>query len=301
LLLIFWPIYLYIAEKNKFSIMTAKIREKIAFSILGLLTLIVIIPILFIIIYIIKNSLSVISWKFLTQPPCQGMRAGGIFPALIGTIYLMIGTCILSLPLGILSGIYLVEYAKKNIFTRIIKLAIVNLSGIPSIVYGLFGFALFVIFLKLGTSIAAGCLTLAIMSLPVIITSTKEALETVPFNYREISLSLGASKWQTIRYCVLPYALPGILTGTVLSLSRAAGETAPILFTVAAFYLPKLPNSIFDQVMALPYHLYTISTQVPNMPLNISFATAFVLILLVFIMNLISVILRTHFRKKRVW
>jgi len=222
-------------------------------------------------------------------------------PAIIGTIVLIIGTMLFSLPLGILSAIYLVEYAKDNLFTRLIKLSVVNLSGIPSIVYGLFGFTLFVVFLRLGTSILAGSLTLAIMSLPVIITATKEALESVPFSYREISLSLGASKWQTVRYCVLPYAIPGILTGTVLSLSRAAGETAPILFTVAAFYLPRLPHSIFDQVMALPYHLYVIATQVPNMPAKISFATGLVLIALVFLMNLVSIILRAHYRKKKQW
>ena len=279
----------------------AKIREKVAFFILGLVTLIVIMPIIAVIVYIVKNALSVLSWDFIFQAPRHGMREGGIFPAIIGTIYLIIGTAALALPLGILAAVYLVEYAKDNALTRIIKLAIVNLSGIPSIVYGLFGFALFVIFLKFGTSILSGSLTLAIMSLPVIITSTKEALESVPFSFREVSLSLGASKWQTIRYCVLPYAMPGILTGTVLSLSRAAGETAPILFTVAAFYLPRLPRSIFDQVMALPYHLYSITTQVPNMPLAISFATASVLILLVFILNVISIVLRWHFGKKKVW
>jgi phosphate transport system permease protein len=229
------------------------------------------------------------------------MKEGGIFPAIVGTIVLVVGTMLFSLPLSVLSAIYLVEYARDNFFTRSIKLSVVNLSGIPSIVYGLFGFTLFVLFLKLGTSILAGSLTLAIMSLPVIITATKEALESVPASFREISLSLGATKWQTVRYCVLPYTIPGILTGTVLSLSRAAGETAPILFTVAAFYLPRLPRSAFDQVMALPYHLYVISTQVPNMPMKLSFATCFVLIALVFLMNLVSIILRAQFRKKKLW
>jgi phosphate transport system permease protein len=276
-------------------------REKLAFTILGIITLLVIIPIFLVIFYIVKNSIGVISWEFITQAPRHGMREGGIFPAIVGTIYLIVGTALFALPLGILSAVYLVEYAGDNAFTRIIKLAIVNLSGIPSIVYGLFGFALFVIFLKLGTSILAGSLTLAIMSLPVIITATKEALEAVPFSFREVSLSLGASKWQTVRYCVLPYAVPGILTGTVLSLSRAAGETAPILFTVAAFYLPRLPRSVFDQVMALPYHLYSITTQVPNMPLGLSFATAFVLIALVFLLNLASIIIRSRFGKRKVW
>ncbi len=280
---------------------TARGRERIAFVILGIITFLVILPIFLTIFYVAKHSIGAISWEFISQYPRNGMKEGGILPAIIGTVYLIIGTMIFSLPIGILSAVYLVEYAKDNFFTRLIKLSIVNLSGIPSIVYGLFGFALFVIFMRFGTSILAGSLTLAIMSLPVIVTATKEALEAVPYSFREISLSLGATKWQTIRYCVLPYALPGILTGTVLSLSRAAGETAPILFTVAAFYLPRLPRSIFDQVMALPYHLYVISTQVPNMPLKISFATAFVLILLVFLMNLVSIVLRAHFRKKKQW
>jgi len=279
----------------------AKVREKFAFFILGLVTLLVVLPIILTIIYIVKNGIGAISWEFIFQSPRNGMKSGGIFPAIVGTILLVVGTMVFSLPLGILSAIYLVEYAKDNLFTRLIKLSVVNLSGIPSIVYGLFGFTLFVVFLKFGTSILAGSLTLAIMSLPVIITASKEALESVPESFRKISLSLGATKWQTVKYCVLPYAIPGILTGTVLSLSRAAGETAPILFTVAAFYLPRLPRSIFDQVMALPYHLYTISTQVPNMPSEISFATAFVLIALVFLMNIVSIFLRIHFRKKKQW
>jgi len=280
---------------------TAKLRQQIAFIVLGAATLFVIVPILLTIFYVIKNGIGAISWEFITQPPRNGMRQGGIFPAIVGTILLVVGTMLFSLPLGVLAAIYLVEYARDNFFTRLVKLSVVNLSGIPSIVYGLFGFTLFVLFLRLGTSILAGSLTLAIMSLPVVVTATKEALESVPVSFREISLSLGATKWQTVRHCVLPYAVPGILTGTVLSLGRAAGETAPILFTVAAFYLPRLPRSVFDQVMALPYHLYVISTQVPNMPTEISFATGFVLIALVFLMNLASIILRAHYRKKRLW
>ena len=279
----------------------AKLRQQAAFIVLGVVTLFVIAPILLTIFYVTKNGIGAISWEFITQPPHNGMRQGGIFPAIVGTILLVVGTMLFSLPLGVLSAIYLVEYARDNFFTRLVKLSVVNLSGIPSIVYGLFGFTLFVLFLRLGTSILAGSLTLAIMSLPVIITATKEALESVPVSFREISLSLGATKWQTVRHCVLPYAVPGILTGTVLSLGRAAGETAPILFTVAAFYLPRLPRSLFDQVMALPYHLYVISTQVPNMPAELSFATGFVLIALVFLMNLASIILRAHYRKKRLW
>ncbi|HUW17700.1 MAG TPA: phosphate ABC transporter permease PstA [Sedimentisphaerales bacterium] len=279
----------------------ARTRQKVAFFVLGVATLLVMAPIAMTILYIIKNGIGAVTWQFITESPRNGMKEGGIFPAIVGTILLVIGTMVFSLPLGILSAVYLVEYARDNIFTRMIKLSVVNLSGIPSVVYGLFGFTLFVIFLKLGTSILAGSLTLAIMSLPVIITATKEALEAVPASFREISLSLGATKWQTVRHCVLPYAVPGILTGTVLSLSRAAGETAPILFTVAAFYLPRLPRSVFDQVMALPYHLYVISTQVPNMPMRLSFATGFVLIALVFLMNLVSIVLRAHFRKKKQW
>jgi phosphate transport system permease protein len=279
----------------------AKVRQNIAFGVLGVVTLAVVVPIVLTILYVVTKGISAVTWEFVSQAPRNGMRSGGILPAIVGTVILVIGTMLFSLPLGVLSAIYLVEYARDNWFTRLMKLSVVNLSGIPSIVYGLFGFTLFVMFLHLGTSILAGCLTLAIMSLPVVITATKEALEAVPAYYREISLSLGATRWQTIRHCVLPYAIPGILTGTVLSLSRAAGETAPILFTVAAFYLPRLPHSVFDQVMALPYHLYVISTQVPNMPLAISFATGFVLIALVFLMNLVSIVLRAHYRKRQQW
>jgi phosphate transport system permease protein len=279
----------------------AKVRQNIAFGVLGVVTLAVVVPIVLTILYVVTKGISAVTWEFVSQAPRNGMRSGGILPAIVGTVILVIGTMLFSLPLGVLSAIYLVEYARDNWFTRLMKLSVVNLSGIPSIVYGLFGFTLFVMFLHLGTSILAGCLTLAIMSLPVVITATKEALEAVPAYYREISLSLGATRWQTVRHCVLPYAIPGILTGTVLSLSRAAGETAPILFTVAAFYLPRLPHSVFDQVMALPYHLYVISTQVPNMPLKISFATGFVLIALVFLMNLVSIVLRAHYRKRQQW
>ncbi|RKY37728.1 MAG: phosphate ABC transporter permease PtsA [Candidatus Omnitrophota bacterium] len=281
--------------------LSPKLTQTLAYIFIITSTLIVILPILGVLFLIIKRGLPAINWEFLTQMPKMGMKAGGIFPAIVGTFYLIIGTLIFSLPLGVLAAIYLVEYARENIFTRIIKLSIVNLAGIPSIVYGLFGLGLFVIFLHFGTSILAGSLTLAIMSIPVVVTATKEALESVPDSFREVSLSLGATKWQTIRHAVLPYALPGIITGTILSLSRAAGETAPILFTVAAFYLPRLPRSIFDQVMALPYHLYVISTQVPNMPLKLSYGTALVLLGLVLFLNLWAVIIRTHFRKKKKW
>jgi len=205
------------------------------------------------------------------------------------------------LPIGLLAAIYLSEYSKENVLSRIIKLAIINLSGVPSVVYGLFGLALFVVFFKFGASILSGALTLGIMILPIIITSSREALESVPDSFREVSLSLGASKWQTIRHIVLPNAVPGILTGTILGLGRAAGETAPILFTVAAFYLPQLPGSIFDQVMALPYHLYVLSTQVPNVDEKTRYGTALVLLLLVLMMNLVAIIIRSKLRKNKKW
>ena len=277
------------------------LKEKIAFTLLFLATVIVILPVVFVLIYIVKEGWSAISWEFLTQMPRKGMREGGILPAIVGTLYLVVWTVIFSLPLGVLSAIYLTEYASSNWLTRLVKLAIINLAGVPSVVYGLFGMGIFVIFLKFGASILAGSLTLAIMVLPIIITTAKEALDSVPQSFREVSLSLGVSKWQTIRHAVLPHALPGIMTGMILAVSRAAGETAPILFTVAAFYLPKLPQSIFDQVMALPYHLYVLSTQVPNVKNEIRHGTALVLLVLVLSMNLIAIILRWQFRMKKKW
>ncbi len=275
--------------------------EKIAFFFLFLATLLIVIPVGLIVVIIIQKGLPAINWQFLSDMPRQGMRSGGIFPAIVGTIYLVLGAIIFALPIGLLAAIYLSEYSKDNFLTRIIKLAIVNLAGVPSVVYGLFGLALFVVFFKFGASILSGALTLGIMILPIIITASREALESVPDSFREVSLSLGASKWQTIRHIVLPNAIPGILTGTILGLGRAAGETAPILFTVAAFYLPRLPKSIFDQVMALPYHLYVISTQVPNVDEKIRYGTALVLLALVLFMNLIAIIIRYQFRKRKKW
>jgi len=275
--------------------------EKIAFFFLFLATFLIVVPVGLILVIIIQKGLPAINWQFLSDIPRQGMRAGGIFPAIVGTVYLVIGAIIFALPIGLLAAIYLSEYAKDNLLTRVIKLAIVNLAGVPSVVYGLFGLALFVIFLKFGASILSGALTLGIMILPIIITSSREALESVPYSFREVSFSLGASKWQTIRHIVLPNAIPGILTGTILGLGRAAGETAPILFTVAAFYLPRLPQSIFDQAMALPYHLYVISTQVPNVEEKIRYGTALVLLVMVLFMNLVAIIIRYRFRKKKKW
>jgi len=275
--------------------------QNIAFFFLFLATLLIVVPVGLIVVIIIQKGLPAINWQFLSDIPRHGMRAGGIFPAIIGTVYLVTGAIIFALPIGLLAAIYLSEYSKDNLLNRVIKLAIVNLAGVPSVVYGLFGLALFVIFFKFGASILSGSLTLGIMILPIIITTSREALESVPQSFREVSLSLGASKWQTIRHVVLPNAIPGILTGTILGLGRAAGETAPILFTVAAFYLPQLPASIFDQAMALPYHLYVISTQVPNVDEKIRYGTAFVLLALVLFMNLVAIIIRTKFRKKKKW
>ncbi|MBP7216875.1 MAG: phosphate ABC transporter permease PstA [Candidatus Omnitrophica bacterium] len=275
--------------------------QKIAFFFLFLATLLIVVPVGLIIFLIIQKGLPAITWEFLSDIPRKGMRAGGIFPAIIGTLYLVGGAIAFALPIGLLAAIYLSEYAKENFLTRIIRLAIVNLAGVPSVVYGLFGLALFVVFFKFGASILAGSLTLGIMILPIIITTSREALESVPYSFREVSWSLGASKWQTIRHIVLPNAIPGILTGTILGLGRASGETAPILFTVAAFYLPQLPASIFDQAMALPYHLYVISTQVPNVDERIRYGTALVLMTMVLVMNLIAIIIRAKFRKRKKW
>ena len=257
-----------------------------------------VLPVVLIVIYIILKGVPSLSWEFLVSNPTDGMRAGGIFPAIVGSVLLTIGTIAVSVPFGILTGIFLVEYSKDNIVRRVINLTIVNLAGIPSIIYGLFGMSLFVIFLQFGSSIISGALTLGIMCLPVIITATREALLAIPKDLREASLALGATKWETTWKIILPTALPGILTGIILSISRAAGETAPIMFTVAAFYLPFLPVSIWDQVMALPYHLYVIATQVPNMPENIMNGTVFVIVVLTVGFNLLGAFLRKKFSKK---
>lgn len=272
--------------------------EKIFENVIKAVGIISILPVFLIIGYIIYKGLPAISWEFLTEMPKNGMREGGIFPAIIGTIYLTIGTIVVSVPFGIFTGIYLVEYAKDNLLTRIINLTIINLAGIPSIIYGLFGMALFVIFLGFDVSIVSGSLTLGIMCLPVIITSTRESLLAIPNHLREASLALGATKWETITKVVLPAALPGIITGVILSISRAAGETAPIMFTAVAFYLPFLPETPWDQVMALPYHLYVISTQVPNMPISYMNGTLFVLVVITISFNLIGAVIRQKFNNK---
>jgi phosphate transport system permease protein len=281
--------------------MDTKAKEKIAFAILLVATILVVTPVALIMLLVLFNGIPALSFEFIFSSPREGMRAGGIFPAIVGTLYLALGTAVFSIPLGILAAIYLNEYAARNWLTRVIELAIINLAGVPSIVYGLFGLGLFVTFLNFGASILSGSLTLAIMTLPVIITATREALNSVPRSFREVSFSLGASRWQTVRHVVLPNAIPGILTGTILGLSRAAGETAPILFTVAAFYLPRLPQSISDQAMALPYHIYVLSTQVPNVSVKVQYGTVLVLVLLIFVLNLAASVLRTRFRRRKTW
>ena len=262
---------------------------------------VVIIPIFLVILFIFVNGIQAINWEFLTATPRNGMTEGGIWPAILGTILLTIVAAIVVMPFGIGAAIYLAEYAGDNRFTRAIHMAIVNLAGIPSIVYGLFGLGAFVLFFNFGTSIIAGALTLGLMTLPIIISTSEEAILSVPQEFRIVSRSLGATHWQTVRHVVLPNAVPGIITGVILGLVRAAGETAPILFTVAAFYLPELPRSLLDQTMALPYHLYVISTQVPGMPLEIQYGTALVLLMMVLSFTVVAAIIRTIMRRRREW
>ncbi len=286
--------------KKSFSL-NRNTTQRIGFGLLTLMAAGTVIPIIVVFAYIIVQGGGAISWNFLTNIPHDGMRQGGIMPAIVGTFYLTLGTAIFSVPLGVAAAIYLSEYAADNWLTRIIRIAIINLSGIPSVVYGLFGLGLFVLFLKFGTSILSASLTLSIMTLPVIISTAEEALRAVPQSFRTVSISLGATRWQTIRRIVLPEALPGIITGIILGLERAAGETAPILFTGAAFFLPRLPNSVFDATMALPYHLFVISTQVPEMPFQIQYGTALVLIVFVLGMNVIATVIRSRARARRQW
>lgn len=268
-----------------------------------ILTYFIVFAVGYILLDIIIKGIPTLSWDFLTGYPRKGGSEGGILPAIVGTTWLIIGSVGVALPLGMASAIYLSEYASQGRFNRMIRLAIVTLAGVPSIVFGLFGLGLFVLFFNFGTSIIAGSLTLAFMILPTIIVSSEEALRSVPQTLREGSLALGATRWQTIYKNVLPYALPGMFTGSILGIGRAAGETAPILLTVAAFYLPILPTSIFDQVMALPYHLYVLATQHPDTQkvLPLQYGTALVLLLLVTVFNLIAIFLRARFRKKYQW
>lgn len=280
--------------------MSKRAAELMGFMVLRIAGITVIL-ILGIILYdIVTKGIGVINWQFLSQMPRQGMTAGGIYPAIIGTFYVTIITALVSVPLGMFAAIYLNEYARKGQLTRLIRLAIRNLSGVPSIVFGLFGVAFFVRGMGMGTSILSAGLTLGLMTLPVTITASEESLKTIPMSYREGSLALGATKWQAIKTNVLPAAVPGMMTGSILGLARAAGETAPILFTGAAFFLPFLPDSPLSQFMALPYHLYILATQhhaiAKVRPL--AYGTALVLIILVLVMNLAAIIFRAHFRQK---
>jgi phosphate transport system permease protein len=280
-----------------------KVVQFIGFFLLRV-SLYIVLAILLLFLYDIgKKGGGAISWEFLSQPPRHGMTQGGIFPAIIGTFLVTIVTAVLAIPLGMFAAIYLNEYAKQRRLTRIIRLSIRNLSGVPSIVYGLFGVILFVNVLKFGTSILSAGLTLGLLTLPWTITASEEALKTVPNSYREGSLALGATKWQAIRTNVLPFSIPGMLTGTVLGLARAAGETAPILFTGAAFYLPYLPKSLSDQFMALPYHLYIMATQhhAIQQVRPLAYGTALVLIVLVLGLNMTAIVIRYRMRRKRRW
>jgi phosphate transport system permease protein len=276
-------------------------RQKLFRIGLGTMTGILILPVILILGTLIYKGAPVISFEFLFTSPTNGMTAGGIFPALLGTVLLVVVALLASVPLGIAAAIYLSEYAPDNWTTRAINLAIINLAGVPSIVHALFGVGAFVIFFKFGTSILAASLTLAIMTLPVVIVATRESLQAVPMAFREACWNMGATRWQTIRRVVLPNAITGILTGVILEVSRTAGETAPIMFTGAAFFLPLLPQGVLDQTMALSLHLFVVSTQVPGMPEALPFGVALVLISMVLLMNSVSIALRMYLRGKKKW
>ena len=278
-------------------------KEKLAYLFLTSMVMIILSSVFMMFYFIIYRGIRVINWQFLTQMPQKGMTAGGIFPAILGTLYLTIGAICFALPLGTSAAIYLTEYSVQNRLIRIIRIGINNLAGVPSVVFGLFGLAIFVKFLNFGVSILSGSLTLGILILPTIIQASEEALSAVPQSFREASLALGATKWQTIQKVVLPNSISGILTGSILSIGRAAGETAPILFTAATFYTMRLPNSIFSEVQALPYHIYALMTEGthPESQVPIAYGTALVLILLVLGLNLIAFALRNRFRRSKKW
>lgn len=278
----------------------AKVIEQTNFVLVKVASYIVIAFLAFMLFYIFKEGVSALSWNFLTEMPRKEMTEGGIYPALMGTFYLMVGSSVISIPIGIITAIYLTEYAKNPKIVKIIRLGVNNLAGVPSVVFGLFGLSLFVVLFDFGTSIIAGSMTLGVLNMPVIIRSTEEALLVVPDSYREASFAVGATKWQTIYKIVLPDALPGIMTGVMLSLGRAAGETAPIMFTAAAFFTPDLPSSIFSEVMALPYHIYVMATAGTHIQetRHIQYGTAIVLIALVLLLNMTGNILRYRFKNK---
>jgi len=274
--------------------------EKFSFTLIKIMSFTIIFFLLFFLFYIFSKGYSALSIDFITKFPENNMTEGGIFPAILGTLFLIIGSTLFSVPVGIMTAIYLNEYPINPKLLNIVRMMINNLAGVPSVVFGLFGLSVFVIFFKFGSSMLAGSLTLGILNLPLIIRSTEEALKTVPDSYREASLALGATKWQTIRKIVLPSAIPGILTGIMLSMGRAAGETAPIMFTCATFYIPYIPTSIFSEVMALPYHIYVLATAGTEIEKTrpIQYGTAIVLIALVLILNLAGMILRYKYKKR---
>ncbi|MCB2155468.1 phosphate ABC transporter permease PstA [bacterium] len=283
--------------------MSRRAKEAIIYAMMRGATYLIILVVGYIVFDIVWNGLPVIDWKFLSTRPTSGGAKGGIFPAIVGTFWLVAGAIAVALPFGMACAVYLTEYAKPGRFLNFVRLAITTLAGVPSIVFGLFGLGLFVLFFGFGQSILAGSLTLACLILPTIIVASEESLRAVPNSFRAASMALGATKWYTIRTNVLPYAMPGMMTGSILGLGRAAGETAPILFTVAAFFLPRLPKSALDQVMALPYHLYVTATQLPNPAeaRHMQYGTAMVLLALVLGMNLIAILLRSYFSRKYRW
>lgn len=276
-------------------------RQTLVRTLFLLMAILLIVPVALILGLLIVRGGPAISWEFLFASPRSGMTAGGIFPALVGTIWLVAVALVASVPVGVAAALYLSEYAPDNWLTRSINLAIINLAGVPSIVHALFGVGAFVLFFDFGTSILAASLTLAVMTLPVVIVSTREALQAVPQAFREACWNMGATRWQTIRHVVLPNSVSGILTGVILEVSRTAGETAPIMFTGAAMFLPFLPEGVFDQTMALSMHLFVISTQVPGVPAEVKYGTALVLIALVLSMNALSIAFRVYLRSKKKW
>ena len=279
------------------------LKERIYFQVFRITTASVVFFLLLMICTFIANGIRVINWTFLTDIPRQGMTAGGIFPAIVGTILLTLGSIAIALPVGIASAIYLVEYAREGRFVRVINSAITNLAGVPSIIYGLFGFGLFVTFLNFGTSILSGSLALFLLILPIVISASREALLSVPKSFREGALALGATKWQTVRHNVLPHGLPGILTGTILAVARAAGETAPIILTATFFFRPTLPQSIMDGTMALATHIYYMATQHPNISQvrPLVYGTILVLLGIVLSLNFVAIIIRTRHRRRKKW
>lgn len=276
-------------------------NEKAVRMLFRVMTILLIVPVALIMGLLVWNGAPALSWEFFTEDPRNGMTEGGIFPALVGTLWLVSVALVASVPLGVAAAIYLSEYAKDNLLTRAINLAIINLAGVPSIVHALFGLGAFVLFFEFGTSILAASLTLAIMTLPVVIVSTRETLQAVPQSFRMACWSLGATRWQTIRKVVLPNSISGILTGVILEVSRTVGETAPIMFTGAVFFTPFLPQGVYDQTMAMSLHLFNVSTQVPDIPPELPFGVALSLIGMVLVLNSVSIAFRARLRRTKKW